>query len=137
MKRIFKEFGTTQGNVVIEFTLTSVAMFIPISYIAVAATNVASGYIQVQDAARTAARVMATSQNDSIGKSRARETVLDLTDQSSKVTVIISCSHNPCLVDEEIVTVEVRKEIALNVPVLTSLGSVTVTGIQAEVVQEI
>lgn len=64
MKRISSKLVDDCGNVLIEYILTTAAMFIPISYMAVAAANVAAGYIEVQDAARTAARVMATSSSD-------------------------------------------------------------------------
>lgn len=137
MKNLCRKLLSAQGNVVIEFTLTTVAMFIPISYLAVAATKVATGFIQVQDAARTAARVMATSKSESSGKIQVHEIVRDLTGGSPQISITISCSHNPCLVDEEIVTVEVQKVISLNLPGFTGFSTVTVRGKQAEVVQEI
>lgn len=137
MKNIYRKLICNHGNVVIEFILTTVAMFIPISYLAVAVTNVASAYIQVQDVARTAARVMATSTNEAEGKTKAREIVKDLTDNSPQVFLKISCSHNPCLVDEELVTVEVEKIISLNLPGFTGFSTITVRGKQAEVVQEV
>lgn len=137
MKNLCRKLVSASGNVVIEFTLTTVAMFIPISYLAVAVTNVAAGYIQVQDVARTAARVMATSKSESSGKLQVHEIVKDLTGGSSQISITISCSHNPCLVDEEIVVVEVQKVIALNLPGFTGFSTVTVRGKQAEVVQEI
>lgn len=137
MKNLCRKLFSSQGNVLIEFTLTTVAMFIPISYLAVAVTNVAAGYIQVQDVARTAARVMATSKSESSGKIQVHQIVSDLTGDSSQISVKISCSHNPCLVDEEIVIVEVQKVIALNLPGFTGFSTITVRGKQAEVVQEI
>ena len=137
MKRISRKLFDDSGNVLIEYTLTSVAMFIPISYIALAAANVAAGYIEVQDAARTAARVMATSSSDYQGKIQAREIANRLTRNSDQVSVQITCSHNPCLVDEEIVTVVIEKVISLGLPGFTGFGSVTVRGVQAEVVQEV
>lgn len=137
MKNLFRKLVSAKGNVVVEFTLTTVAMFIPISYLAVAVTNVAFGYIQVQDVARTAARVMATSKTESSGKLQVHEIVRDLTGGSSQISITISCSHNPCLVDEEIVIVEVQKIISLNLPIFTGFSTVTVRGKQAEVVQEI
>lgn len=137
MKRISRKLIDDCGNVLIEYTLTAVAMFVPISYIAVAAANVAAGYIEVQDAARTAARVMATSSSDYLGKIEVREIANNLTAHSSQVSVQITCSHNPCLVDEEIVTVTIEKVIPLGLPGLTGFRSVIVRGVQAEVVQEI
>jgi Flp pilus assembly protein TadG len=137
MKRISSKLFDDCGNVLIEYTLTAVAMFIPISYMAIAAADVAAGYIEVQDAARTAARVMATSSSDYLGKIEAREIANQLTSNSAQVSVQITCSHNPCLVDEEIVTVAIEKIIPLSLPGFTGFGSVTVRGVQAEIVQEV
>lgn len=136
MKSICKQFTDTAGNVLIEFTLTAVALFIPISYLAVAVTQVASGYIEVQDAARTAVRVLATSTEDATGMNQAKQIATELTNNNPNVHVEIFCSSQPCLVAEEIVTVRISKEVFLDLPSFTGLNSITVTGTQAEIVQE-
>lgn len=136
MKNIFSFFNSDQGNVVIEFTVTAVALFIPISYVAFAATAISTNYIAVQDAARSAARIFATSSTELEGRAKAEQIVNDQLGASPDLTIKLSCSHNPCLVAEEIVKVEVIKVINLNLPGFFGYDTVTVTGVQAEVVEE-
>lgn len=136
MKKVFKAFSQETGNVIVEFTFTSIAILIPIAFVSVSVLRVASGYIEVQEAARNAARVFASSSNESLGKSQARQVVLDSIRNEKNVFVTITCSHNPCLIYQEIVTVRVDKEIDLNFPTFSGKESITVTGIQAEVIQE-
>ncbi len=136
MKRIFNFPRDDTGNVILEFTVTAVALFIPISYISIAATQIASGYIEVQNAARAGARIFATSEIDSSGKRAATQVIESMLSTSTDLNVNFHCTKNPCLSKDGIVTIQIQKEIDLELPVTFGSPRVIVTGKQAEVVQD-
>lgn len=136
MKKINKFIGDNTGNVILEFTVTAVALFIPISYISIAATQIASGYIEVQNAARAGARIFATSELDSSGKRTTTELIKSMLGTPNAPVINFYCTKNPCLSKDGIVTVQIQKEIVLDLPITFGSPEVIVTGKQAEVVQD-
>jgi len=130
------KLASEQGNVVIEFVGTAVALFIPIAYIAIATLQIATGYIEVQNAARSGARVFVSSSNENLARVESLR-VINLFKKTDEVFVTkITCSTNPCLLTDTFVTVEVAKQIKLDLPEFLGIHNVTVSGLQVEVVQE-
>jgi hypothetical protein len=108
------------GNVAIEFVATAVALMIPIAYISTATLKIATSYIEVQNAAR-------------IGAVNA----INYSVNSNSINQIqIECTTNPCLTADGIVTVKVTRDILVSLPALLGSQRLTVTGLQAEAVQE-
>lgn len=136
MKKIFEDFSSELGNVVIEFTLTAVALFVPIAYISVATTQVALSYIEVQDAARAGARLLATSEIEASGRAASLALANSMLSNSNDVEIAISCSKNPCLARDGIVSFQINQKINLSLPLIPYPISITVSGAQAEVVQD-
>ena len=136
MKKIFDFIRDNSGNVILEFTVTAVALFIPISYISIAATQIASGYIDVQNAARAGARIFAASEVDSSGKRATVELIKAMLSGSNDPVINFYCTKNPCLSKDGIVTVQIQKAIVLDLPIALGSPQVIVTGKQAEVVQD-
>ena len=137
MKNFYNRLSNSEGNVIVEFTLTAVALFVPIAYLASAGTQVATNYLEVQDAARAGARVFASSTNEASGKYLATQAALITAGNSDQVTIKISCSASPCLTLNEVIKVEVQKRIELNLPDFLGLPTVNLTGAQSEIVQAI
>ena len=130
-------FKEDRGNVVVEFVATTIIFLVPIAYIAIAALQVATSYIEVQNAARAGARVFVTSQNESAARMHSRRAVEMIAGTASTNSIKFVCSADPCLTPESLVTVEVQKSINLNLPTFLGSYQVEVTGIQAEIVQAI
>jgi Flp pilus assembly protein TadG len=124
------------GNVVIEFIATAVALLIPISYLAMATLQIATGYIDVQNAARAGARIYSTSSSDAQGKDQSIKAVQAALNYPTQVQVLFECSANPCLAAENIVTVRVNKWIPIELPAFLGNHSIQVHGIQSEIVQD-
>lgn len=136
MKKVYEFLVNENGNVILEFTVAAVALFIPISYISIATTQVASSYIEVQNAARAGARLFASSEIDAVGKRSTSELIYSMLNSSTDVIINFDCTKTPCLSKDGIVTVEVQKEVTLNLPLTLSSPRIFVTGKQAEVVQD-
>lgn len=130
-------FESDEGNVIIEFTVIAAALFVPIVYIAIAAVQIATGYIEVQDMARVSARIFATSSDDSIGKAKVQHANNVTFGAGKNIYVSFDCSANPCLQPGELVKVSVTKRVNLQLPGFNYAPSVEVSGIQAEVVQDL
>jgi Flp pilus assembly protein TadG len=124
------------GNVVLEFVGTAVALFIPIAYIAVATLQIASGFIEVQNAARAGARVFVSSPNEQTARSQSFNAINSIIKSDQTISMKIMCSANPCLVVDSFVTVEVSKQIFLELPTFLGSHKISVSGSQTEVVQE-
>lgn len=136
MKKFFRKFLSDKGNVIVEFTLTAVALFVPIAYVSAAITQIAVNYIAVQDAARAGARLFATSEIESSGRIASQALVKSLLTNSPKVQTSIICSNNPCLVRDGIITFQVDQEVTLALPLMPYPISINLSGAQAEVVQD-
>lgn len=130
-------FKSEKGNVIIEFTVTAIALFVPIVYVAIAAIQIATGYIEVQNVARVSARIFATSSDDSVGKTKVQYATNASLGTGENIKVSFDCSANPCLQPGELVKVSVTKRINLQLPGFNYSPSVDVSGIQAEVVQDL
>jgi Flp pilus assembly protein TadG len=124
------------GNVVLEFVGTAVALFIPIAYIAVATLQVATGFIEVQNAAKVGARVFVSSPNDQIARSQSLNAINSVLKRYKTICMTIMCSAIPCFVVDSFVTVEVSKQIFLELPTFLGSHKISVSGSQTEVVQE-
>lgn len=136
MKRNLTKLSSSSGNVIIEFTLAAVALFIPISYVSVAATQIATEYLEVQHAAQAGARLFATSEVESTGRARSTDLIHSMLGSSNNLNVSLSCTNKPCLVKDGIVQVRIDKQINLDLPAPFRFSSITITGIQAEIVQD-
>lgn len=123
------------GNVVVEFVATTIIFLIPIAYIAIAALQVATAYIEVQNAARAGARVFVTSPNESTARTLSTRAIGTIAGVSSSNSTKFLCSAEPCLTPKALVTVEVQKFVDLNLPAFLGSYQVTVTGLQSEIVQ--
>lgn len=137
MKVNTNQRNTDQGNVVVEFVATTIIFLVPIAYIAIAALQVATSYIEVQNAARAGARVFVTSANESLARTQASKAIGSVTGNPSTNSTKFICEFQPCLTPEALVTVEVKKLVNLNLPAFFGTYQVEVTGIQAEVVQDV
>lgn len=124
------------GNVAVEFIATAVALLIPISYLAIAALQVATSYIDVQNAARAGARTFATSASESSGKFRSTKAIQATLSTPEQVQVKFECSADPCLVAEQIVTVRVTKLVTVELPAFFGNQTIQISGVQSEVVQD-
>lgn len=131
------EIANEQGNVTIEFVGVVVALFIPISYISIAALSVATTYIDIQNAARTGARIFVTSRDDGQARFRASQAVEAVLTGEELTEVKIICSNSPCLTSDGQVEVQVRSHVDLDLPSPFSNLSIDLVGSQTEVVQAI
>ena len=137
MKKALTELSKTHGNVILEFTVAVVALFIPISYISIAASQIATSYLEVQNAARAGARVFATSTDEVLGKFETKRLVGNLLGSTPASNISLTCSKNPCLVKDGVIRLQVDQKVSLNLPMFPELLEITITGVQSEVVQEI
>jgi Flp pilus assembly protein TadG len=124
------------GNVAIEFVATAVALMIPIAYISTATLKIATSYIEVQNAARIGARAFVSASSDSTARVRAVNAINYSVSSNSINQIQIECTTNPCLTADGIVTVKVTRDILVSLPALLGSQRLTVTGLQAEAVQE-
>lgn len=123
------------GNVVVEFVATTIIFLIPIAYIAIAALQVATSYIQVQNAARAGARVFVTSPNESSARALSTRAIETIASSSTSNSIKFLCSAEPCLTPKSLVTIQVQKVVDLNLPAFLGTYQMTVTGLQSEIVQ--
>ncbi len=137
MKKALTKISDSSGNVILEFTVAVVALFVPISYIATAATQIASSYLEVQNAARAGARFFATSEDEARGRAETKSLVENLLNSTPDLNVSLTCSKNPCLTKDGVIRLQVEHQILLNLPMFPELFHITITGVQSEVVQEI
>lgn len=123
------------ANVTIEFVGVVIALFIPISYLAIAVTTLAQSYLAVESAARAGARVYVTSKNDAQANYRSQQAVNNLLPGAVISNFEIRCSSNPCLSADGIVQISVSRAVDLPLPEYFGIGPIEITGSQVEVVQ--
>jgi hypothetical protein len=98
--------------------------------------KIATSYIEVQNAARIGARAFVSASSDSTARVRAVNAINYSVSSNSINQIQIECTTNPCLTADGIVTVKVTRDILVSLPALLGSQRLTVTGLQAEAVQE-
>ncbi|TAK68980.1 MAG: pilus assembly protein [Actinomycetota bacterium] len=106
------------GSAVVEFTLLSVALLVPLVYLALAVMSVQRTAYGVTTAVREAGRAFVTADTVAAARPRAEAAArLALADQGlvlPDTALVISCRGGPCLTPGSLV--EVRLDLAVPLP---------------------
>jgi len=135
------QFGPDRGNVIVEFIGITIALLVPLSFIASSSIMVANAYLSTDVSARTAARAYVLSTNDASGTRAANAAAglisQDFDSQDLIRPIKVSCTKSPCLSPGGFVTVRVSKEVNLNLPKALGSRSVIVSAQHTAVVDEL
>ena len=136
-----RKISSDEGNVLVEFIGVIVALLIPISTIAGAATSIAQSYLATDVSARAASRAFVVSSSESRAKTNSRHAALvafnDVDNSRSSASVAISCSKTPCLTPGGYVTVKVSRKVNLQLPMRFGARSILVSAKHTAVVDEL
>ena len=137
--RVDSESPLENGNVVVEFIGIVMALLVPITFVSTSCWEVARTYLALSSAAHASARAYVVTELESTAHSRSTRVVKAvLTERgipvSSTHTKIV-CSANPCLTPAGLVTVSIRRDVVISVPVFGK-RSVIVWGTHTAVVDE-
>lgn len=114
-----------EGNVLVEFVFIALGIMVPICLVITSAYSLASNFLALSNAARSATRMLAIAEDAQSGRQKATLIIRKQLQQAGLnpnwYQIQVTCTQRPCLTPAGFVTIKISGNSRLHAPFLDSV----------------